>query len=294
MKPCVMKGCNGPVGLQYALPNFDVLQCERCKMLYQDPFPDSEKLREMYDSPDYVESGYFTATETGPAKERPEVEIYRSGLKCLADQHPAVNSTGRGSLLDVGCGSGLFLQMARDDGWQVEGVEISSHHAERARREKGLTVHEGEFDRMEIEGAAFDAITLWDLLEHVVRPEDTLERARSLLSPGGSLLVFTINSASLLNQLAHAGHRLTRGLISRPIELLYDAHHCFYFTEQTLANLVSRSGFEILERYNYRAHLNRWLIEPAPAWMRAGTEVVDWLSIPLNRQYRQAILCRPC
>lgn len=262
-------------------------------MLYRDPFPDGEELREMYDDPAYVESSYFSPVDLNTPDERPEVAIYREGLECLARRRPTRSDSKRGSLLDVGCGSGLFLQMAREDGWQVEGVELSGTHAERARSQQGLTVHEGEFDRMEIDSEPFDVITLWDLLEHVLRPEDTLARARALLAPGGRLLVFTINSASLLNLLAHAGHRLTGGRLSRPVELLYDAHHCFYFTEKTLENLLSRCGFRTLERYHYRAHLGRWLIEPAPAWMRAGTEVVDWLSIPLGRQYRQFVLCEP-
>ena len=239
-------------------------------MLYRDPFPDGEELREMYDDPAYVESSYFSPVDLNTPDERPEVAIYREGLECLARRRPTRSDSKRGSLLDVGCGSGLFLQMAREDGWQVEGVELSGTHAERARSQQGLTVHEGEFDRMEIDSEPFDVITLWDLLEHVLRPEDTLARARALLAPGGRLLVFTINSASLLNLLAHAGHRLTGGRLSRPVELLYDAHHCFYFTEKTLENLLSRCGFRTLERYHYRAHLGRWLIEPAlrPGWLR--------------------------
>ena len=82
-----MKDCGGPTAPRYRLRAFDVLECERCRMLYRDPFPDAEELREMYEDPAYVESSYFTGSNSkNLPDERPEIPIYREGLQDLARQ----------------------------------------------------------------------------------------------------------------------------------------------------------------------------------------------------------------
>src|SRR5205807_2163563 len=121
----------------------------------------------------------------------------------------------------------------------------------------------------------FDVITMWDFLEHVLDPESVLAKVRRLLVPGGVLLVFTIDSTSLLNRVGGFLYHASRRRAVRILELLYDFRHNYYFTKPALAALLERSGFRIERWRAHRAHLGRWLAEPAPWYLFAGGLVLD-------------------
>jgi 2-polyprenyl-3-methyl-5-hydroxy-6-metoxy-1,4-benzoquinol methylase len=104
----------------------------------------------------------------------------------------------RGRLLDVGCGSGTFLERMRDFGWQVAGVEPDpkAREAARARLGPDLTLVESlENEALHVD--SFDAVTLSHVIEHVPDPVDTLRKCQRLLIPGGLLVCVTPNTASL-------------------------------------------------------------------------------------------------
>ena len=104
----------------------------------------------------------------------------------------------RGRLLDVGCGSGLFLERMRDFGWQVAGVEPDAPAASTARRRLGegcLVVP--HIDDPALTRETFDAITLSHVIEHVPDPVGTLRSCRDLLEPNGTLVCVTPNTGSL-------------------------------------------------------------------------------------------------
>jgi 2-polyprenyl-3-methyl-5-hydroxy-6-metoxy-1,4-benzoquinol methylase len=134
-------------------------------------------------------------------------------------------------------------------------------------------------------------ITMGDVLEHTTEPGPVLDRARELLAPGGVLVVFTIDAASLFNAVADFAWRSTFGRLTRPLELLYDKRHNHYFTGRTLRTLLTRHGFRVEKAATHRAHLGRWLSEPASPLVLAGAEVIDLLSVPLRRPYRQLLYC---
>jgi SAM-dependent methyltransferase len=105
---------------------------------------------------------------------------YRAGLRELGD--------GRGrSLLDFGCNYGHFLQLARREGWAVRGFEPGSSLREAALPDVRSAIA-GSFELAAEEGP-YDAITMWDVLEHLDEPALHLDRLRSLLRPDGVLLV---------------------------------------------------------------------------------------------------------
>tara|TARA_B100001146_G_scaffold223775_1_gene239358 strand:+ start:13655 stop:14452 length:798 start_codon:yes stop_codon:yes gene_type:complete len=99
---------------------------------------------------------------------------------------------GKGSLLDVGAGTGDFLQSAKESGWHVQGVEVSEKARDKAR-EKDLLL-----DRSldEIGNVKFDVITLWHVLEHIETLEATIEQLHDLLSTNGVLIIAVPNFKS--------------------------------------------------------------------------------------------------
>ena len=274
------------IGLHCRLARFDVYRCDDCTLRFRHPLPGPDELRTMYEDERYHESVYFENAHAGYRRSSPEVRIYTRALDDLA------TLAAPGRLLDVGCATGVFLDLARGAGWNVRGVELSARHAAYARSAFGLEVWEGDFGDAPFAPASFDAITMWDFLEHVLDPPAVLAQARRLLAPGGVLLVFTIDTASLFNRLGDLTQRLGGGRAGRVLELLYDARHNYYFTGQALRRLLDRAGFR-LERWRAdRAYLGRWLAEPAPAYLVLGGYLVDLASLPLRLQYRRTAICR--
>lgn len=152
--------------------------CQTCKHGYLDPQPDVEELASYY-GPDYgpYETHHGLSDDLG----RVINEVKKSGeyrhVRIRAGQH----------ILDVGCGGGSFLQVAKAMGAECEGVEPSQYGAERARR-SGLQVYHGTLDEYCTSRSTnnkFDLITFSHVLEHLHDPIDVLRSARSLLSHQG-------------------------------------------------------------------------------------------------------------
>ncbi len=282
---CALCGATA-LALHCRLPRFSVYRCAGCTLRFRHPLPDAAELRAMYEDDRYHESVYFENARAGYRERAPEIRIYRRALADLA------RVARRGRLLDVGCATGVFLDLARAAGWKVQGVELSARHAAYARTAFGLEVWEGDFRDAPFAPASFDAITMWDFLEHVLAPRAVLAQARRLLAPGGVLLVFTIDATSLFNRLGDLLQRASGGRIERPLELLYDSRHNYYFTGTALRRLLEESGFRIERWRADRAYLGRWLAEPAPWYLVAGASIVDLLSLPLRLQYRRTAIAR--
>ena len=255
----------------------------------------------MYEDERYHESVYFENTRAGYDADAPEVRIYRRTLSDLAELAPSAQAQAGAPttpsardrrLLDVGCATGVFLDLARTAGWDLRGVELSARHAGYARDTFALDVWHGDFLAAPFAPASFDAITMWDFLEHVLDPRAVVAQARRLLAPGGLLLVFTIDSTSLFNRLGDVLQTVSGGRVARPVELLYDARHNYYFTAASLGRLLEDGGFRVERWRTDQAYLSRWLAEPAPWYLVAGGYVVDTLSLLLRLQYRRTAICR--
>jgi SAM-dependent methyltransferase len=132
--------------------------------------------------------------------------------------------------LDVGCGTGTFLDVARRAGWEVYGLELSAYAAEQARR-RGLNVTGASADDMRLEVSAYDCVTLWDTLEHVRDPVGVLRTAGRALRRGGVLALSTGDITSLCARLMGARWHL----FNLP-------EHLFFFSPPALTRLLARAG----------------------------------------------------
>jgi 2-polyprenyl-3-methyl-5-hydroxy-6-metoxy-1,4-benzoquinol methylase len=140
-------------------------------------------------------------------------------------------ASSRGRLLDVGCGSGLFLQRMRNLGWDVEGIDPDSSAVENARR-KGLKVALGRLEKSRYSPESFDVITMSHVIEHVEDPHQLLEECHRVLNQSGLLILITPNVESW-------GHRLF-GYSWRGLDV---PRHLFIFTVSSLRHLTESAGF---------------------------------------------------
>lgn len=231
----------------------------RSKLLYPSTVPDPDSQPESYFSSSRVHSGHLDirrCLECGLVHTNPrdddatlgrvyaglQDEAYADdevNLKRTAAEHLAFITAhcrqGR-TLLDIGCGSGIFVAAAQEAGWQAAGLEPSSRAIDRARiRSPRATFHCALLQHSEFPPDSFDAITLWDVLEHVPDPARALLHLRDWLKPDGRLFLNLPNSGSIS----------ARWMGKRWVLMLRE--HLWYFSPETLRRLLSRSGFELME-----------------------------------------------
>lgn len=144
-------------------------------------------------------------------------------------------------VLDVGCGAGAFLEAARRDGAEVCGIEIDPVAANRARA-RGLSVTIGSICDSVPLGYGWDAVTLWDVVDHLDEPAEALARLIPRMKPGG-LLVVRGRNATLHAPIKRLTLFLRRVL---PFLVLPDPAvvHRFGLRPEGWARLLDRAGFE--------------------------------------------------
>lgn len=98
-----------------------------------------------------------------------------------------------GALLDLGCSSGAFLETLKGRGWDLYGVEMSENAARSAEARSGAKVFIGDIMDAPFPKESFDAITSFDVLEHVYEPRKVMERVFQLLKPGGIFYIYIPN-----------------------------------------------------------------------------------------------------
>jgi SAM-dependent methyltransferase len=100
-----------------------------------------------------------------------------------------IRSEPRGPLLDVGCGRGTLLYLAREEGWEVSGIEINVELANFVNQELNIRCFQGSLFDVEVPLNHYRVLTLFDVLEHIYEPVKTLQRCREILRPGGIVVV---------------------------------------------------------------------------------------------------------
>lgn len=215
-----------------------VAECKSCRLAYQTPRPSTEACRAYMDMRWNSSDAY--------------VKDAKSQRRNANKQMQYVNKLhrGPGSLLDFGAGIGTFVRAAMEQGWHAVGVERSASAIDRAKEENGVEL------RLELPDGEYDIITLWDVVEHLHRPEETFLSLKKLLRPGGYVIMETVNWESWL--------RLALG--DKWNLYLFDHH--FYFSPASLEQLLVRCGL-----HNFRLLSSK----PTPPIFRM------FLHIGLNR-----------
>ncbi len=133
-----------------------------------------------------------------------------------------------GTLLDIGCGLGHAMKVAKELGWRVVGTEFSPDAARLARRYTDSPVYMGDVRSLNT-FASFDAITLFDVIEHLPDPKRALAHVSMLLKSHGGVLIVTPDVASLSSRLM--GKRWNH----------YHPDHLFYFDRHSIQQVIPKS-----------------------------------------------------
>lgn len=187
--------------------------------------------------PDYWRAGGQVETYAAAAVSDELLALHQTALDDLAARLPA-----GGMLLDAGCGDGVFLAAARARGWETAGVDSSQTAAELTGRRLGAQIAVAPLDAFAPPGERFDAVTLWDVIEHLPDPAAAMRNLVALLKPGGVLAVRTPNERSAFRRLAVLAWRLSLGLCPHFLKYVYYHPHFVTFTPRGLRRLAERCG----------------------------------------------------
>ncbi|HEX2085643.1 MAG TPA: class I SAM-dependent methyltransferase [Solirubrobacteraceae bacterium] len=202
--------------------HYHVVRCPSCGFLYRQPGIRPERLGELY-AKKYSKflTGHYSAKR---------IRRYKLSMKAFK---PLFKDGEGRRLFDFGCGTGMFLDLAHERGFETYGVDLSKDSIKEARKKpSGRHAHFGTpRDVPEIAAGGFDVITLWSVLAHLPCPVEDFTMMRELLAPGGALLVLTVNANSL--QLKASRDRWNG----------FTPNHLKFYSPTTLPLLLRRAGF---------------------------------------------------
>jgi 2-polyprenyl-3-methyl-5-hydroxy-6-metoxy-1,4-benzoquinol methylase len=139
-------------------------------------------------------------------------------------------------LLDVGCSTGAFLAVACKEGFAAAGVEPAPTAA-RSAQEAGLLVHQGLLEDIALPERSFDAVTLFEVVEHVREAAPLLQECHRLLRPGGVLVVGTGNTDSWSASFMKSRWEY--------LQIRRHGGHISFFNPRSIRILAERSGFHL-------------------------------------------------
>jgi 2-polyprenyl-3-methyl-5-hydroxy-6-metoxy-1,4-benzoquinol methylase len=198
------------------------VKCTSCQMVYLNPVFTDEELAQYYTN-NKVEQGVVVADDMSFYG-----QLYKQGLVS------AQKKTATGNILDIGCSTGLFLDIAKEKGWQTYGLELNKIEFSIAK-EKGHNVfnilpEDACFDEK------FNIISLWDVFEHIKDGDKALKLMKNLLTNDGIILLQIPSSDSLAARVMQEKCNMFDGL-----------EHVNLYGVDSLKILVGNNDLQILD-----------------------------------------------
>jgi len=232
-----------PLNLKLRLPSFSILECRSCGLLVQCPLPSQEDLDAIYDDPEYWSRPYFSNCGRDYRRDD-KTRMFEEGLERISRLCPA-----KGPLLDVGCGTGVFLDIARKAGWEVSGIDSSRYVVECAKRNFGVQVRHGLAEEILFPGNQYRAITLWDVIEHVRSPIKLVNSLSKALLPEGIILIFTPRANSFVREISPLLDSVIPPKPKSFVEMIYSPLHLHYFNKPNMRTLLQENLVRVLEEH---------------------------------------------
>lgn len=229
--------------IKYSINRFNIYECPDCGFKYIDHLDCYVSKKERYsiltsEKKHYIESQL-----------QYNIERLDRNVKLLLRYF----DVRKKKILDVGCGGGVFLSKIREVGAEVYGIELDD-----ARAQYCLETHNLNVEKIPIEHEywqnnyyeTFDAITFWDVIEHVNFPVETLKSASRLLKPGGILLLDTPRREAFFHQFGEFTYKVSKGKYPTFLKNLYSDHeygHKQIFSKQDIQKCLNKASLKLIE-----------------------------------------------
>ncbi len=208
--------------------SFSILKDKNNDFLITSPRPKDTDLGKYYESLDYISHTDSKKTLLDRVYQLVRNYTLKKKLKLIN----SFNSE-KGSILDIGAGTGDFLAISQKNGWQISGVEPNQNAREIAQDKLNLDL---QSDSSEISESKFDVITMWHVLEHVPNLEETVAQLKKLLQPKGTLVIAVPNHKSFDAEYYGA------------FWAAYDLpRHLWHFSQLAIKNLFAKKDMKVVK-----------------------------------------------
>jgi len=206
---------------------FSIVRCVSCGFRFTNPRPEAHKLGGYYLSEDYISHSNSSKGLINWLYKKVRAHTIKGKVAQINEESPV------GQILDIGCGTGEFLNACISSGWKGNGVEPSEMAAAQAKKNFGLSVFSEE-EMNKLPSTSYDIITMWHVLEHVPSLIDRIKDLHRLLKSNGVVLIAVPNCES-----KDAKHY-------KEFWAAYDVpRHLYHFSPGDIENLFSKHGFTI-------------------------------------------------
>ena len=200
-----------------------IARCVACDLVYVNPTFDEAHYRSVYASEAYQD----IVRDLGIKSH--EYRVARFGVERVGLMTRHLRAE-RPRYLDVGCSTGFVVEAARDAGWEASGIDLNPSAIEFGCG-RGLDVRTVALEDAGFAAQTFDAVSLFDVLEHLLEPVRTLRACERLLKPGGIVFLYVPNYDSA-----------SRLLMGSDAHFIWPTHHLNYYTPVTITDLMHREG----------------------------------------------------
>jgi ubiquinone/menaquinone biosynthesis C-methylase UbiE len=204
----------------------NAIKCENCGIEYLD---DYTKTREDIYNESYSVWGNDTQNDF-PSVKRSKIEIFKHTLNKIIKK----SQIHEGNFLDIGTGTGLMLDCARDTGFLPWGIEFSGFSSKRAAQNHPSRVICGTLNATRFKDQFFNVITMTDVLEHLFDPVNLLQELNRILSKSGILCITTPDTNSITKKILGANW------------FQYKREHLLYYNRKSIEYLLTNSGFKLI------------------------------------------------
>jgi len=209
---------------------------------------------------------------------------FKEKINYLNDCFPS-----RGRLLDVGCATGVFLDMAREEGWAVEGVEISPDLASYAREQFSLKVHLGDLIQQELCTGPFDVISMFDVIEHLPDVNAIINACAKLVKKDGFLMLRTPTEKGLLRDIAKMIYRSSFTKMESPMFMFYSFEHIQSFSLKSLTHLLEGHNFTVQKVFREEESIGRVNV---PWFVKGMVSGINLVSLLINKQHKMTVVAQ--
>ncbi len=227
--PCPL--CNSLSSKEvYSIDNFSYHECKSCQSIYTKPHIKEFVLDDLYSDGTYqVYQDKLVGNSKGIRKGVLEKRKYLQIKDFVRQKTPF--------LLDVGCGVGTFLDICKKNKWKVEGVDPSPKASKLIQSKYGIKVYEGDFNKIKF-NKKYDIITFWGVLEHVLNPIKTINKATNILNKNG-LIVFEVPSADCFLS------KYLKKFNFSPTRYIESGRHNIFFSKKVIKQIVKKNKLKI-------------------------------------------------
>lgn len=206
--------------------DFTILKCKDCNFHFTNPRPKNEELGRYYISDHYISHNNTSKN----LFEKVYQLVRRIAIKGKYNLISGLFNKGR--ILDIGCGTGDFLNKCKTEKWETKGIEPSEIARKQAIANYNLDVDE-YIDLRDLKGE-FDVITMWHVLEHVTELNTTVSELKRLLSPDGKVIIAVPN----LESFDASYYKKYWAAYDLPI-------HLYHFSKESIIKLFEKHGFSL-------------------------------------------------